>query len=64
MCIAAAFSLPYPDHHEYHEDVKAKILPSDLSQLEQKSEPNEKLTPRLVPVAPEPEQFNPEVSFF
>lgn len=74
MCIAVAYSLPYPYPHEIHDAERAKLVPSELPQPEQKSNTEEALIPRLIPSEPksdplplgpdQPSLQNPEVSFF
>lgn len=63
MCIAVAYSLPYPDHHESHDDERAKLVPSELPESEQKSDPEGPVVPKLIEPVTYPLQVGPDVSF-
>lgn len=45
VCIVAAYSLPYPDHHEGHEADQGKLVPSSLAHSDEKPNLQGKLVP-------------------
>lgn len=63
VCIAVAYSLPYPDHLESHDEERAKLVPSELPESEQKSDPEGPVVPKLIEPVTYSLQVGPDVSF-